>query len=306
MNSVKLETKTDDYRLYHVAAPELPKNTFIVCSDSARQILYSPHLAGKKLQDLMDKMSEIFVKAVTEKALKGEKKDKIIEFVLLSGALYYNLNYGFKKVNNIALPQCFLGIKRQRVEGTEGTFIAVSTYENFESLVDDAIVICGDTIASGATIIRAINDLEKAMEEKDFKMKKLIVLSLAGSTEGGRRLKKLEERLRIPTYYFVAEQLFHVMPDGTDLRFLREDSIMPDETKEYTFKTYGPVLGKEMKCAVFDWGTRCKNPQKHYHEFMEFANDILKQNVLDAKGTEKIKRMRKEIEEEITKTQQTL
>ncbi|MBU0532049.1 hypothetical protein KKB44_01000 [Candidatus Micrarchaeota archaeon] len=304
-----LDFSNEDYRLYKVEKENLPKNTYILCSDASRSILYNPHIAGKELQMRMEKLSPLFIDAATEKALKGTKLDNIVEFILLAGGLYYYIARGFRTVHDYALPQCFLGIKRQRIEGTEGQFKAVSTYENFESLPKNALVMIGDTIATGATVIRAINELERASAEINGTIDKLIVFSLACSTEGARRLKKLEEKM-IETnpdfkfYLIVAEQLFHLMPDGTDLRFLKEDAIMPDETRNYTLEKYGKSLGKEMKCAVFDWGTRCKNPKKHYSEFLEFADEII--DKLDEKGKVELKRMQKEIQEEFKNLEKIL
>lgn len=301
MAQVTLDYKTPNYRVYKAEDLKLPKNTLVISSEETRAVLYNPHIAGKQLQDEMEKVSVIFNEVVKEKILKEEKSMDAVEFVLLAGGLYYNLNYGFKKVHNMALPQCFLGIKRQRVEGKEGQFNAVATYENFEALGNNATVIIGDTIASGATIVRAVKILEDALEEKEYKIKNLVIISLACSTEGARRLKKLEEKIQGKMYLIVAEQLFHVMPDGTDLRFLREDTVIPEETQKYTIKTYGTFLGREMKCAVFDWGTRCKNPKKHYTEFLEFAEQILKHKEIDKKGKEAVERMKKETEEELKK-----
>jgi hypothetical protein len=53
-----------------------------------------------------------------------------------------------------------------------------------------------------------------------------------------------------------------------------------------------------MKCAVFDWGTRCKNPIKHYHEFMEFVLDM-KERKLDPKSRAVMEKMEKETKESI-------
>ncbi|MEM3706352.1 MAG: phosphoribosyltransferase [Candidatus Bilamarchaeaceae archaeon] len=301
---MKLIEKNNKYRIYEVKKKGLPKNTYIVCSNDTRSILYNPQIAGKKLHDRMEKVSKIFIDLIRKKTLDKNNKENVVEFVLLSGGLYYRLADSFRKLCGYALPQCFLGIKRQRVEGTEGSFQAVSTYENFEALPKKAVVIVGDTIATGATMIRALHDLERAAEENKGKIKKLIVCSLACSTDGARKLKDVEEKFRkknkeFKLYLIVAEQLYHLMPDGTDLRFLWPDSIMPDETKEYTLKRYGKKLGKEMKCAVFDWGTRCKNPKKHYEEFLEFAEFALKNLDLDSKGKNEIKRMVDEVKKEI-------
>ncbi len=302
---MRKDFSSEGFDLYRVEDGNVPENTYIICSKASRNILYNPHIAGQELQGSMEEMSSVFIKALTEKALKGTRLGDVVEFVLLAGGLYYFLAPAFRKVHGHALPQCFLGIKRQRVEGTEGEFRAVSTYENFESLPKEAVVLIGDTIATGATLVRAISDLEAAVDEKGGRLGKLVVCSLACSTEGARRLRKLEERLRernkdFQLYLIVAEQLFHLMPDGTDLRFLGVDTMMPPETREHTMERYGDFLGKEMKCAVFDWGTRCKNPKKHYEEFLGFCGDILKDEEIDEKGKAEISRMKAETEKEIS------
>jgi hypothetical protein len=236
--------------------------------------------------------------AVGRLVLKGRKQGNITELIFLAGGLYYQLNHGFKKKFGAAIPQCFLGIKRQRVEGSDGAFTAVATYENFESLPDNATVIIGDTIATGATLQKGIYHLLDALETKGYGLENLVVCSLACSVNGARLMKEIEKRVKrdfpnANVYLFVAEQLFHLMPDGTDLRFLYDDAVMPEETRKRTLDVYGDFLGKEMKCAVFDWGTRCKNPIKHHREFLEWVGSMRNAGV-DVKAKAVLDRMEKE------------
>ena len=288
------------YRMYRLGEKSCPENTFIISSEAGSGILFRPYLAGRELQDRMEGMAAIFMDAVGRQVLGGKKKSNVTELIFLAGGLYYQLNHGFKKKFGAAIPQCFLGIKRQRVEGSEGAFTAVATYENFESLPDNATVIIGDTIATGATLQKGIYHLLDSFEERGYKLENLVVCSLACSVNGARLMKKIERRVKrdfpqAKVWLFVAEELFHLMPDGTDLRFLYDDAVMPEETRKRVLEAYGEHLGKEMRCAVFDWGTRCKNPIKHYHEFLEFADMMLKTK-LDAKSEGVISGMKKETE----------
>jgi len=300
----------NEYRAYKLSDEKLPGNTFILCSEYASDILYRPNIAGKELQDRMEEVAEIFIDAVGRTVLKGKKTSQTTELIFLAGGLYYQLNHGFKEKYNQAIPQCFLGIKRQRLEGTEGGFTAVATYENFESLPDNATVIIGDTIATGATLQKGIYHLLDSFGERNYKLENLVVCSLACSVHGAHLMKEIEKRVKrdfpdANVYLFVAEELFHLMPDGTDLRFLYPDALMPDETRYRILKTYGEYLGKEMKCAVFDWGTRCKNPIKHYHEFLEFASEMLKRD-LDPKSKEIIMKMEKETKQALVELDKPL
>lgn len=299
---MKLEYESD-YRMYKIDDKTMPEHTYIICHDVASEILYRPHIAGKELQDSMAEVATIFIDAIGKKVLDGKKHDQITELIFLAGGLYYKLNHGFKTKYNRVLPQCFLGIKRQRVEGSEGEFTAVATYENFESLPNNGTVIIGDTIATGATLQKGIYHLLDALEEKKYKLENLVICSLACSVNGAKLLKEVELRVKrespdAKVYLFVAEELFHLMPDGTDLRFLYPNCVMPDETKRRVLERYGEYLGREMKCAVFDWGTRCKNPIKHYHEFLEFVHEI-KTRKLDEKSRRVIEKMEKETKERL-------
>jgi len=263
--------------MYRAGDARFPDDTYILCCREAADILYRPHIAGRELQDRMERMADVFVDAAWRVALKGRPASSVVESVLLTGGLYYQLNSGFKRKFGIALPQCFIGIKRQRVEGTEGGFIAVATYENFESLPDGANVIIGDMVATGATMQKSVYHLLDALHERHYGLKNIVICSLACSVTGAEIIREAAEKVsaefpRARVSLIVAEELFHLMPDGTDMRFLHPEAVMPDETRERILRNYGGYLGREMKCAVFDWGTRCKNPVAHYREFLEFAH----------------------------------
>jgi hypothetical protein len=90
--------------------------------------------------------------------------------------------------------------------------------------------------------------------------------------------------------------LFHLMPDGTDLRFMMPDSVMPEESRQEALSRYGKYLSKNMKCAVFDWGTRCKNPKSHYREFLEYAESELLGAKIDEKARAVLTKMKNETE----------
>ncbi len=304
MAQVSLLKKTDSSSIYSLSEEGFPKNSYILCSGKFEHVLYRPYLAGKRLQDAMEGAGEIFVRAISEVALKGEKLDSLVELVYLSGGLFYNISTGFKAAHNFAIPQCFIGIQRVRIEGTEGEFSARVGYENFEALPQDAVVIIGDTIATGATMFRGLQSLANALDEKGLRLKKLVVCTLAGSAEGARKIRQAHEKLSaahpgLETYFFAAQQVFTLMPDGTDLRFLEKRSIMPDETKKRTMEEYGEWLGRNMKCAVFDWGTRCKNPKKHYHEFIEFTRGISRAHGITKEAHARIEFMEKQAKEEL-------
>jgi len=304
--------RVKDYSLYGVSEAGLLSDTYVICSEPSRAVLYSPHLVGKKLQDLMEKNAAIFATILSKRVLAGVPRASICELVFLSGGLYYALNTGFKRDFGFALQQCFIGIQRQRVEGKEGQFRAVAGYENFESLPDNAHVIIGDTVATGSTLVKGVQLLLDAAEDQGKSIKSITILTLAGSAVGAKKVAKLAATHVLPQHpgckvsFYACEMLFHLMPDGTDLRFLMPDSLMPDESRQEALSRYGKYLSENMRCAVFDWGTRCKNPRAHCHEFLEYVNSELKVLKPDEKGRAVLLRMKKEAEAELSEMEKTL
>ncbi|MCX8197632.1 MAG: hypothetical protein N3F07_00335 [Candidatus Micrarchaeota archaeon] len=305
MAQVDLVEKSESYSLYQVKESGMLERTYIICSQPARFVLYSPNIVGKRLQDAMEENAKIFSMLLSKRELSEARRETICELVFLSGGLYYALNQGFKENFGFALQQCFIGIQRQRVEGKKGQFRAIAGYENFESLPDGANVVIGDTVATGATLVKGIQLLLDAAEQAGKSIKSISVMSLAGSSEGARRLAKLAKSHICPQHpscavsFYACEMLFHLMPDGTDLRFLMPDSIMPEESRREAVQRYGNYLSKNMRCAVFDWGTRCKNPKAHLEEFLGYVEDELANLKIDEKGRAVLLKMKKEAEEEL-------
>lgn len=292
------------YRLHKIVRSDLPSDTFILCSKQTQDVLFRPHSAGEKLYRLMEDAGTVLVKAVAEKALQGVERDKITELVYLAGGFYYGLGHGFREALGFTPRQCIIGMKRLLVPGTQGEYAVKATYRNFDALADGACVVIGDTIATGATLAKGLECLAEAFEEKKVKPKKIIVCSLACSVDGARKLKEMEVRLKkmwpsLGVCLVACGELFHLMPDGTDLRFLYDDAVIPEKTRQAVLREYGPLLGRTMKCAVFDWGTRFNNPSAHYQEFLKYAETELEGGELDTKGRAVLERMAREASKDL-------
>jgi len=304
VKAIREVSAPSDIKLYKVIDERFPVNTYISSSNIFQEILYQPHLAGVKFQQKLSKASEELVRIIAHVALKSIPKKDICELVFLAGGLYYGLNEGFKKMFVHSLPQCFIGIQRDRIEGAEGEFRARASYENFESLPENASVIIGDTVATGTTLLKGLQLLANAAEQKKRTIKKVVVCSIAASAKGAEMMKHAENSLasRFPgvkCYFIACEQLFHLMPDGTDLRFNMPGSIIPESTGNKTLDIYGHWLSKNMKCAIFDWGTRCKNPMQHYREFLQYAEKERQSPSADEKGRLILSKMIQDIYSEI-------
>lgn len=279
----RLDIESDGFEYYRlVRQAGFVKNSFIVRNQAFRDVLYSPQDAGITLQNKMKRAGSAFVHAVDEVVFKEEEvlRERVAEVVFLSGGIFYELNHGFCSEKKFSVPQCFLGIRRLKVEGTQGEFVAEADYTNFEALPDNACIVIGDTLATGATLYEGLLETGRIAKKQGKKIKMVIFCTLAGPIKGGRNFSRVIDELKkdfadLEAYFICAEQVFHLMNDGTDLRFEGPDAIVPESSREYTQNVLGGWLDKKNKCAVWDWGTRCKDPLAHWEEFEIYAKKML-------------------------------
>ncbi|MFH1285686.1 MAG: hypothetical protein ABIH99_03830 [Candidatus Micrarchaeota archaeon] len=281
-NLKKVTIPVKGVSVYKMNSKEIPQNSYLVCMNPAREILFKPWMTGIELQVNAKEAARLFLRtAYYLTPLKTSSSAEVCELVALCGGLYYRLSEGYGKVFGAPLQRCFVGAKRFMKNDGKNWDTAI-TYGNFEALPrTSGVILVGDTIATGGTLKRMIDELVRNLERKKCSPQALVIFSIAGSYYGAKVLKKIEDDLRkkwpnFKVYIFYAQAAFGLMPNGTDLKFLHKDSILPEEMRVEIEKRYGEYLGKEMKCAIFDWGDRCKNPKRHLREFEEFCNSLLR------------------------------
>jgi len=296
--------ENEEYVLYSPKVEGIPESSFIFSSKPSRALLSQQWLAGKDVQRLAEDASTVFLHIAKEHGpLKGLAPAQICEVVLLCGGIYYGIGKAFLRVFGKAAQQCFIGIKRY--QEPDGSWKANASYSNFEALKDNATLVIGDTIASGATMAKAISTIKEEVLRRNMRLNSIIVFSLAGGVDGVRRLRAVEEELRaiwpgFRMYYYGAEGIFHVEPNGTDMPFNNPNTVLTPEMSAELAKK--PLVFEKMKCCIFDWGNRCKNPIGHWHEFIEFCDELLSKETDPTKRAE-IKRWRKKAERDIAKYQ---
>ena len=80
--------------------------------------------------------------------------------------------------------------------------------------------------------------------------------------------------LNFKLYFFASEALFGLDKNGTDMPFFHKDTIIVPEMIE-SLKNH-PAVAKRVRCSIFDWGDRCKNPSNHYKKFIDYCNEAIK------------------------------
>jgi len=285
--------------VYKVDHPELPKNTHIVCMPPAHKILYDPIIYGMKLRRQALECSKTFLKVALE-LVPGFKRlgsRDVSELVVLRGSLGYQFDTAFAELFDRYLPQCFVGARRFRISG--GEFGADIFYTNFEALPDNGVLFTGDTIATGVSLGKTLAVARSELRERDYGVQKLIIFSIAASLDGCRKLVEWEERYKewwpdFDIHLFVAEALFGLADNGTDLLFRKEgEAIVPEETKRRVERLYGDYetgfLPGNM-CSIFDWGDRNFKPERHLDDVIMFAKKSMKV-AKDAKAKKVLKEL---------------
>jgi hypothetical protein len=280
----------------------------------AQKILYNPIVCGRDLRRFSLECSKLFLRTAWTMlpSLRKLSARQLSEIIVLRGSLGYQFDVAFEQLFKLYLPRCFVGARRFRISG--GEFGADIFYTNFDSLPNDGILFTGDTIATGASLSRTLAVTRSELRERDYDVRGLLVFSIAGSFKGCTRLLEWEERFRewwpdFRIHLFVAEALFGLADNGTDLLFRREgEVILPDETKERVVKVYGDYDTGFLPgniCAIFDWGDRNFKPERHLEDVLKFARSSLRV-AKDRKSKEVLKELILEAEGELKKLDQSL
>ena len=250
-------------RLFSVESDHLLDSTYIIESTSALNILLKPWLVGAELADLARKSTVDFLRIAYHivPELKSALFSEITEVVPLAGALYYSTAEAFEIVFGETINRCFIGAKRHP---SPLGWVTELSYMNFEALPENPLVIVGDTIATGGTI----EGILEAIIDQEPNIQAIIIYSIAGGLSGAVRLRKFTERVNIPVYLFFSNAIFGVEPNGTDMPWLHNGTIVSPDLRKKALSIYGRDLGKRW-CSVWDWGDRAKHPLKHLRELLE-------------------------------------
>ncbi|ABL78942.1 hypothetical protein [Thermofilum pendens] len=299
---VRVDTPVEGVVLYRVVREDLPRNQYIMVCDEVLEIHTKPWLCGEKLHELAREVAVKFLKVLYhELPLRGVPLSRLCELTIMSGGMYYMIDEAFKDVFGRSLQRCIVGAKRYPMG--DGAWDVDISYENFEALPDRAIVIVGDTIATGATLSGSLLRLKQAALEKGYRVDKVAVLTISGAVEGSRRLRKVEEEFRktwkdFELYVFNCCALFGLEPNGTDMPYGHPDTIAPEDVVSTVNERLTPQLARRL-CSIFDWGDRTKNPEKHLRELVELAERLRHEcsddgclkvlDIIKAKASEELK-----------------
>ena len=247
---------------------------FLIESLHARKILTNPFLGGPSLISL----AKLAVKDCLDFFFNLNPQPvslcSLAEVVPLSGSLTYDLLNAFYDLFGLPLKRNFVGIRRQEIDGE---WKVETSYTNFEGLTEDVeTVLIGDTIATGVTL----SELIKMIQEKMKKPMKFVIISIAGTLNGAKRLIQLEkeQNQKFPgteLWCLFTEAYFGLEENGTDMPINHPDSITCNKLKKEALLALGSYLAKHL-CSILDWGKRTNAPKKHLLELLHSLKNLQK------------------------------
>ncbi|MFX0152475.1 MAG: hypothetical protein ACFFAJ_16930 [Candidatus Hodarchaeota archaeon] len=259
--------ETSPVKAYRLKDPQLSERCLLIESLSARRILTNHFLVGAQLVSqcraaVKDCLSVFF--SLQKQKLKFTQ---MAEVVPLSGSLTYDLLSAFYELHQHTLARNFIGIRRfQKPDGNWDTEVS---YTNFEALTDKIeMVFIGDTIATGVTITKVIRMIQAHVQVP----LKIIVISIAGSLIGARRLVQLEKSAQksfpgTEIWCLFTEAYLGLEDNGTDMPIQHPDTISIPELNQVAKKQLGEYLTRNL-CSVLDWGKRTNAPLEHYQDLL--------------------------------------
>jgi len=281
--------------LFQVIASDLLEETFMFTNQDALNIQFQPWLTSTSgLGDYSLKASEMFLRIFFEnhkEELQAINPESFCDLIPLSGSLYYYISEAFYNVFHRALPQVFMGVRRNF---RDNQWVADISYRNVDSLPENPFLIIGDTIATGSTLFAILHEIKREIEN----IQGIAIFSIAGALPGARLLSKMEKIFGgTKIYLYQTNAIFGLMDNGTDMPWLHPETITSDSLKNKAIENYGPYLAEKW-CTINDWGERCNSSSKYLDTMIESINRYLNFENLDDLTKTKLNYFLKKTKEE--------
>jgi hypothetical protein len=219
-------------------------------NDVLEKLLFNRSLIGIEFATLCRAATRFFLEHVRPEV--DAAHDDISELTVLTKGLYYDVRRAFVEVFARNLEANFIATKRVSVQG--GTVEVEVPYSDFSAPTRTLII--ADTIASGATLSRAIEHYAAYTE-----LRTAIVFSVAGSTVGARVLSRFCKNRGINLVLVYSLAAFGLAENGFDLAFLHPDTrcISP----EYLDRARRVFENKPVSAVGWDFGSQVQSIRKY-------------------------------------------
>lgn len=268
----KIQTNFKETELFKVNSPDLLEETYLFTNKDALEIQLNPWLTSNSgLTTYSLRASEMFLKIFFEthkEELQQVNPECFCDLVPLSGSLYYKMGEAFYNVFHRALPQTFIGVRRNF---RDNHWVADISYRNVDSLPEKPFLIIGDTIATGSTLFAILHEIRREVEH----IEGIAIFSIAGALPGARLVSQMEKIFGgTKIFLYQANALFGLLENGTDMPWLHPETITTTELRTKAVENYGSYLAEKW-CTIWDWGERCNSSSKYLQTLLETIDRYL-------------------------------
>lgn len=272
--------------------------TSTIFSPAGLRILCEPYLVGDELFELAIEAGRDMLRYLQRGGGGGgggpssPEADLITQpqavtiLQILNGGRYYALEKSYEREflggqDGGAVKIVSLQAKRYQEMNTGAWNVRIWNQQG--DIPDSGLLLIGDTVATGATLAGVISSLMDTAEKNQSRLPKIVVFTIAGAKEALERLKpvdaRLRERFNEELHIIYANAQLKLNGNGTDLEFVKDiHSAQPEFVNEFhpqaiemLHRVEGFVaFAPRMKCAIWDWGDRFREIEKHMKEVHEY------------------------------------
>lgn len=229
------------------SVPSLPQ-LHIVENDALEGLLFDRTLLGRAFREKCLDASTLFLRHLNEE-LSAEQS--LSELILLSKGLAYQLSLAHETVVDVELPINIVATERAEVLADEAKVRV--PYSRFDA--GGSSLIVGDTVASGASIVAALDAYRLA-----HSVHRLYVVSYAGSMIGARRIVDYCDGAGIDVVLLFGLAAFGLGENGFDLSFLHPETLTRGEYRDRARRQFG---GRAVSAVGWDFGSQWLAPRKY-------------------------------------------
>jgi hypothetical protein len=225
----------------------LPDRLWIIRNKALEQLLLNRNITGVNFKRLCREASRAFVRHLADELRAHETS----ELLILSKGVAYQLSDVMERELGLNLPLNLISTTRASVDG-EAVDVEV-TYQRFDA--GGSHLIIGDTVASGATIVAALDAYRSV-----HPLSQVSVVSYAGSLVGAQRIAAYCKINRISLTMLFGLAAFGLGENGFDLSFLHPETVTDSQYREHATRQFE---GKQVSAVGWDFGTQYVAPQKY-------------------------------------------
>jgi hypothetical protein len=222
---------------------------YVVQNKSLERLLFDRNLMGIGFRSACLSSSRYFIRHLVDEF----DAEHAAELVILSKGLLYQLSEAVPQETGHNLPTNLIATSRVAVSGDSARVII--TYSQLEAPADTLII--GDTVASGATVIESLGAYKE-----NYRLRRLYVLSYAGSKVGALRIAEFCRSNSIACTFLYSLAIFGLGDNGFDLSFLHVDTITRED---YRNRARIQFSGHEVSAVGWDFGSQAMAPGKYRH-----------------------------------------